>query len=199
MIKRFQSTHWGSVSPENPLHVPGSLHSSTSSIKPPTVSSSGSHLGCDIAQKVTGQGPFFPLSLKLPGTPEAHVLPVEACVSPKPLGPPEAHVLPEEACVPPKPLGPQEACVPLKPQGPSGNPSSSMASQSQAKYSLNPSHHVWLVHLDSLSTASLLTHTHCMAKLSNPAITTLSAHHPTLPSPDIFCLEPFQTGQQPSS
>src|SRR5882724_4089690 len=62
------------------------------------------------------------LPLKVPGSqplgpPEAHVLP-------KPLGPLEACVLPAEACVPPKPHGPW------------GEPSSSKAGPSQAKYSL---------------------------------------------------------------
>jgi len=61
-----------------------------------------------------------------------------------------------------------------------------LAGPSQAKYSLTPSHQVWPVHLDSLSTASLLTHACCLAKLSKPAITTFTAHHPALPSPDIF-------------
>src|SRR5882724_71911 len=82
-------------------------------------------------------------------------------------GSPEAHVLPAEARVPPKPPGPLEACVPLKPQGPLGDPSSSMASPSQAKYSLTPSDQVWPVDLDGLSMASLLKHTHCIAKLSS--------------------------------
>src|SRR5882724_5187559 len=51
------------------------------------------------------------LPLKVPGTPEAHV--------------------------PPKPLGSPEAHVPPKPQGPLGDPSSSTAGPSQAKYSPN--------------------------------------------------------------
>jgi len=123
------------------------------------------------------------LPLKLPGPLEFHVLPAEAHVPPKPLGPLEACVLPGEAHVPPKP------------QGPSGNPSSSMASPSQAKYSLIPSHQVWPVHLDSLSMASLLTHACCVAKLSKPAIATLPAHCPAIPSPDIF----HQEASRPTS
>ena len=53
-------------------------------------------------------------------------------------GSPEARVLPVEACVPPKPLGPLEAHVPPKPHGSLGDPSSSKAGPSQAKYLLNP-------------------------------------------------------------
>ena len=64
-----------------------------------------------------------------------------------------------------------------------------MAGPSQAKYSLTPSDQVWPVDLDGLSTASLLKHTHCVAKLSKPAMATLSAHCPVLPSFDISHLE----------
>jgi len=139
-------------------------------------------------------GAFLPL--KPLGSLEAHVLPAEACVLPKPLGPSEACVLAVEACVPPKPLGPlgdhglpAKACVPPKLIGPAGNPSSSMAGTSQGDNSGTPSPHIWPVTLDSLSMASLLTHACCIAKLSNPAITTINTHHSALPSPDIFHLE----------
>src|SRR5882724_7021687 len=106
------------------------------------------------------------LPLKVPGTPEAHVLPVEACV-------------------PPKPLGSLEADVPPKPQGPLADPSCPTAGPSQAKYSLTPSDQVWSVDMDG----SLLKHTHYIAKLSKLAMATLSTHHPALPSLDISHLE----------
>jgi len=102
-------------------------------------------------------------------------------------GPLEAHFFPAQAHCPPKP------------QGPSGNPSSSMAGPVQAKYSPTPSHQVLPVHLDSLSMASLFKHTCCMAKLFQPAMATLSAHHPALPSLDIFHLEASRLAQHPSS
>ena len=57
---------------------------------------------------------------------EAHFLPVEARVPPKPLGPSEARVLPAEACFPPKPLGSRDGPSSLPPDSPHQrqNPSS---------------------------------------------------------------------------
>jgi len=86
----------------------------------------------------------------------------------------DAHVLPVEARVPPKP------------HGPSGDPSGSKAGPSQAKYSLNPPGQLQPVHLGTHSTASLLKHAHCIAKLSKLAVATLSTYHPAVPSLDIF-------------
>jgi len=71
---------------------PHSLQPSTLSIKLPAVSSSGSHLGCDIAWNEQQD--------KIPPSPQGTRIP--------PLGPLESCVLPVEAHVPPKPLGPQK-------------------------------------------------------------------------------------------
>ena len=194
MVKKFQSTLWGSVSSVIPLHVPDL------STPAPHLSNLQLFHQAALILDATSPGKSDRMRPLLPPKPlgplEAHVLPVEAHVPLKPLGHPEACVLPVEVHVPHKPLGPleahvlpAEACVPPKLQGPLGNPSSSMAGPSQAKYLLTSSHQVWLVQLDSLSMASLLTHACCIAKLSKPAIATFSTHCPALHSPDIFHLE----------
>ena len=114
---------------------------------------------------------------------EAHVLPVEACVPPKPLGPSEARVLPVEVHIPPKPLGPLDSPSSLPSSLPPNNPCQWR----------NPSSHTLPIlqsPLDNLSMHKLLKYTRLLAQPAKPLAKPLAipqhpkplADPPSLPS-----------------